>query len=68
MSAWAETSVKKADAGYPPVEGEDCAGCGRVLRNGERVFRLTERRDDAWVCEACLSRPGAAAAAEGMGT
>lgn len=61
MSAWAETSVKRREDGgrnqYPPLEGEPCADCGRDLRHGERVFRLTERKDEAWVCESCLAQP-----------
>ncbi|HXR30584.1 MAG TPA: hypothetical protein VN752_05545 [Solirubrobacterales bacterium] len=57
MGAWAETSVNRRDDPYPPRDGESCADCGRTLRHGERVFRLTERKDEAWVCETCLSRP-----------
>lgn len=59
MSARAETSVKSKDnpaADYPPLEGEECGQCRRELRQGERVFRLTER-DEAWVCETCMASP-----------
>lgn len=58
MGAWAETTVKRrGDLGsspsYPPCEGEKCAECEGPFRQGERAFRLTERSDDAWVCEDC---------------
>lgn len=59
MSAWAETSVKarlETCADYPPLEGEECGQCTRELRQGERVFRLTER-DEKWVCETCMAAP-----------
>jgi hypothetical protein len=80
VSAWAETSVKarlETCADYPPLEGEECGQCNRELRQGERVFRLTER-DETWVCETCKGSPlplagGVAkdlseASDEGMGT
>lgn len=70
-SAWAETSVKKRQGvhhDYPPVEGEPCAGCGRALAQGERVFKLTSGGEGEWTCETCLSKPDAEAARNGMGT
>lgn len=66
-SAWAETTVKAADAGYPPVAGDSCAGCGRSLLRGERVFKLTSGGEDEWTCEPCLSKPDPEAARNGMG-
>lgn len=66
-SAWAETSVKPADGGYPPVAGDRCAGCGRELLRGQRVYKLTSSADDEWTCESCLSKPDPEAARNGMG-
>ena len=63
MSAWAETTVKRRGDSYPPCEGDECGQCDRELRQGERVFRLTERGDEAWVCETCLSSPAGATGA-----
>lgn len=66
-SAWAETGVKAKGGTYPPVDGEPCAGCGRSLIHGERVFKLTSGNDDEWTCETCLSKPDPEAARNGMG-
>jgi hypothetical protein len=76
MGAWAETVVKRRDDAYPPCDGEACAGCGATFRYGESAFRLTERKDDEWVCTLCAHEPAHGgvspqleeAADEGMGT
>lgn len=61
LHGWAETIVKERGGtigpsgkplpGYPPEHGDKCPICKRILREGQRVFRVTERTDDAWVHE-----------------
>lgn len=55
-AAWAETVVHGRDNAYPPRVGEECANrCGRVFATNDSAFRLTDRPDNEWVCDACAT-------------
>lgn len=60
LHGWAETTVYAAGEGgkASPEDGDTCPECGEPLREGERVHRVTERADNAWVHDKHVAKEG----------
>lgn len=58
LHGWAETTVYPVSArgNDVPVHGDECPECEEPLVEGERVHRVTERDDDAWVHETHIAK------------